>query len=86
MTSVAIIAAQRMRPARGRTNKRIAVRASGGGDQIGALKLFEPELVERFGSEVQLERIERAKSLIGKQLPNLVTVLEAESKIRSCSL
>jgi serine/threonine protein kinase len=46
------------------------------GDQIGALKLFEPELVERFGSEAQLERIEREKSLIGKKLPNLVTVLD----------
>lgn len=40
-----------------------------------ALKIFEPELVERFGLAVQLERIRRETSLVGKTLPNLVSIL-----------
>jgi serine/threonine protein kinase len=42
----------------------------------GALKLFDPELVERFGKATQLARIERERSLIGKHHLHLVQVLD----------
>lgn len=38
-----------------------------------ALKVFEPEIVDRFGWDSQLKRIERERSLIGKIQPNLVS-------------
>lgn len=41
-----------------------------------AIKIFYPELVERFGKDVQLERILREKSLIGAEHPNLVRILD----------
>lgn len=40
-----------------------------------AIKIFHPELIERFGKAVQLERIGREKSLIGAEHPNLVRIL-----------
>jgi eukaryotic-like serine/threonine-protein kinase len=39
-----------------------------------ALKIFDPELVERFGRETQLGRIEREKKLIGKRHPHLIEI------------
>ena len=42
----------------------------------GALKIFDPELVERFGTEVQAARIERERALIGKHHPHLVRILD----------
>jgi serine/threonine protein kinase len=42
----------------------------------GALKVFHPELIERYGRDVQLARIEREKSLIGQSHPHLVTILD----------
>lgn len=44
--------------------------------QLGALKVFDPDLVEHFGENVQLRRIERERSLIGKHHPNLVKILD----------
>lgn len=41
-----------------------------------ALKVFDPELVERFGKETQLARIERERSLIGQHHPHLVRILD----------
>jgi serine/threonine protein kinase len=41
-----------------------------------ALKVFDPELVERFGKATQLARIERERSLIGESHPNLVQVFD----------
>jgi eukaryotic-like serine/threonine-protein kinase len=52
----------------------IVVKAEKAG-QFGALKIFEPELVERFGSEKQLQRIQRETSLIGKSIAHLVEIL-----------
>lgn len=42
----------------------------------GALKVFHPELIERYGKHVQLERILREKSLVGAEHPNLVRILD----------
>lgn len=42
----------------------------------GALKVFHPELIERYGRDVQLARIDREKSLIGQSHPHLVNILD----------
>ncbi|MEN8136225.1 MAG: protein kinase [Thermodesulfobacteriota bacterium] len=41
----------------------------------GAVKIFDPELVERFGREIQLQRINRELELIGHDCPNLINIL-----------
>ncbi|UVL70096.1 protein kinase domain-containing protein [Pseudomonas protegens] len=46
------------------------------GNQQGAIKIFHPELVERYGKEVQLERIMREKSLVGAVHDNLVQIYD----------
>ncbi len=46
------------------------------GDQQAALKVFDRELVERFGAKVQLARIERSLSLKGQRHPNLVQIID----------
>jgi len=45
-------------------------------DQIAALKIFDPDLVQRFGRVVQLSRIARETTLIGKNHPNLVGIYD----------
>lgn len=45
-----------------------------GGD--GALKVFHPELVERYGEPMQVERINREKQLIGLEHANLVKIFD----------
>jgi len=42
--------------------------------EIGAIKVFDPELVERFGRDKQLERINRETALIGKHHPHLIEI------------
>lgn len=42
----------------------------------GALKVFHPELVERYGRHVQLERVQREANLVGAHHPNLVRILD----------
>lgn len=44
--------------------------------QEAALKVFDPEIVDRYGREVQRKRIERELSLVGKSHPNLVEVYD----------
>lgn len=44
--------------------------------QQSALKIFDPELVERFGKATQLARIDRERSLIGERHPHLVQILD----------
>lgn len=44
--------------------------------QKAALKIFDPEILERYGREIQLKRIERELSLIGKFHPNLVAIYD----------
>ncbi len=46
------------------------------GDEIAALKVFDRELVERFGRDVQLERLNRELSLRGVEHENLVRILD----------
>ncbi|QDT43488.1 Serine/threonine-protein kinase PknJ [Gimesia alba] len=41
-----------------------------------ALKIFDPELVQRFGKQTQLTRISREVSLIGESHPNLVEIYD----------
>src|SRR5262249_37310977 len=44
--------------------------------QIAALKIFDPEIVDRYGKDGQLTRIQRERNLIGKSHPNLVSVYD----------
>ena len=53
----------------------VVFRASKGGVH-GALKVFHPELVERYGRHVQLERVQRETNLVGAHHPNLVRILD----------
>jgi serine/threonine protein kinase len=43
---------------------------------IGALKLIDPEMVERYGRAQQLARVERERILIGHDHPNLVKIFD----------
>ncbi len=45
-------------------------------DTIAALKVFDPDLVNRYGKDTQLERIRRELSLVGKRHPNLVQIYD----------
>jgi len=47
------------------------------GPVLGAVKVFDRELVERFGKDAQRARVEREKSLVGKRHPNLIEILDA---------
>jgi eukaryotic-like serine/threonine-protein kinase len=53
----------------------VVLPASQGGVDA-AIKIFHPELIERYGKTVQLERILREKSLVGAEHPNLVRILD----------
>ncbi|MBW1795352.1 MAG: serine/threonine protein kinase [Deltaproteobacteria bacterium] len=44
--------------------------------QRAAFKVFDPEIVDRYGRDAQRKRIERERSLIGKSHPNLVSVYD----------
>jgi serine/threonine protein kinase len=44
--------------------------------QTAAVKIFDPEIVERYGRDAQLVRINRERTLIGKTHPNLVAILD----------
>jgi serine/threonine-protein kinase RIO1 len=48
--------------------------------QEAALKIFDPEIVERYGRDVQLKRINRELSLVGKSHPNLAAIYAGETK------
>lgn len=43
---------------------------------LAAVKVFDPDLVERFGRDTQLARVEREKILIGKKHPHLIEVFD----------
>src|ERR1043166_6484735 len=55
--------------------KSAAVMKARSKDTLAALKVFDPEIVDKHGAEIQAERIEREKTLIGKVHPNLVKIL-----------
>lgn len=44
--------------------------------KLAAIKFFDPEIVDKFGAEIQRERIEREKKLIGKTHPHLVEIFD----------
>jgi serine/threonine protein kinase len=46
------------------------------GVQKAAIKIFDPEIIDRYGRDKQIKRIERERSLIGKSHPNLVCVYD----------
>ena len=46
------------------------------GSAVCALKIFDPELVERVGTDVQAARIERELALRDKEHPHLVRILD----------
>ncbi|MCW2362459.1 MULTISPECIES: protein kinase domain-containing protein [Sphingobium] len=50
-------------------------RASRGGETV-ALKIFDDELIERYGDKTQLARIDRELTLVGKSHPNMVEILD----------
>lgn len=43
--------------------------------KLAAVKIFDDELIQRYGDEAQLKRIGRELGLIGKQHPNMVEIL-----------
>ena len=43
---------------------------------VGALKVFDPDLIDRFGTDEQAARIERELSLKGQEHPNLVKIVD----------
>ncbi|UYO53753.1 serine/threonine protein kinase [Rhodopseudomonas palustris] len=49
-------------------------RATGADGQV-AIKIFDNELIARYGDDTQFARIDREKELIGKAHPNLVSIL-----------
>ena len=44
--------------------------------QIAALKIFDPDLIKKYGETTQVGRIEREKRLIGKSHPHLVRIYD----------
>lgn len=42
---------------------------------LAALKIFDDELIQRYGDDAQLKRVGRELGLIGKQHPNMVKIL-----------
>lgn len=53
-----------------------AVFAGARGPETAAVKVFDQSLVEEFGKEAQLNRIQRELSLRGQSHPNLVNILD----------
>jgi len=46
------------------------------GSEIAAVKIFDDELIKRYGDETQFSRIERELTLVGKHHPNMVKIIE----------
>jgi hypothetical protein len=55
--------------------KSAAVFKATGPSGHAALKIFDDDLIQRYGDKVQLERIHRELDLIGKHHPNMVSIL-----------
>lgn len=51
----------------------VVLKGSSNGEEV-ALKLFDEDMVELYGRKIQLRRVEREKSLIGQQHPNLIQI------------
>jgi eukaryotic-like serine/threonine-protein kinase len=46
-------------------------------DRLAAVKIFDRDLVDRFGKEPQRERVLREKSLVGRSHPHLIDIFDA---------
>jgi eukaryotic-like serine/threonine-protein kinase len=44
--------------------------------EVVALKIFDDEIIERYGDKTQLARIDRELTLIGKEHPNMVKIVD----------
>jgi len=47
------------------------------GGEVAALKIFDRDLVAKFGKAVQLERVQRERELVGHTHPNLIRIIDA---------
>lgn len=56
--------------------KSAAVFKATDGKDLVALKVFDDELIEKYGDKTQLARIERELKLVGHNHPNMVTILD----------
>jgi eukaryotic-like serine/threonine-protein kinase len=54
--------------------------------QSAALKVFDPDLIEKYGEPTQLGRIEREKRLIGRSHQNLVNIYDGGKCSRTARL
>lgn len=55
--------------------KSAAVFRASKGSKFAAVKVFDRELIERFGGKAQVARIERELTLVGRGHPNMVQIL-----------
>ena len=55
--------------------KSAAVFTATRGCETAAIKIFDDELIKRYGDEIQFARIERELTLVGKCHPNMVPIL-----------
>jgi eukaryotic-like serine/threonine-protein kinase len=55
--------------------KSAAVFRAAGKDGLVAVKIFDDEIIQRYGDEAQLGRIKRELTLVGKSHPNMVRLL-----------
>ena len=44
--------------------------------EVVALKIFDDEIIERYGDKTQLARIDRELTLVGKEHPNMVKIVD----------
>ena len=63
-------------PANGGAGKSALVCRGKNGNQVAAIKIFDPELVEKYGRETQLQRIDRELLLRGVKQPHLVQIFD----------
>lgn len=56
--------------------KSAAVFKATDGKETVALKIFDDELIEKYGDKTQIKRIERELTLVGKSHPNMVRILD----------
>ena len=54
----------------------VVVKAERAG-QLAALKLIDPEMIERFGLDQQRARVKRERELVGHTQPNLVQIFDS---------
>ena len=47
-------------------------------DVTAALKIIDPEIVDKFGRDEQIERVKRERRLIGHDHPNLIQIYDAD--------